>query len=160
MKLRWKINNLEQKKLFHSCATQVFPRNPLDRMEAEGVCNFHTQRISFTVFQVNEKLLRFCHWNINDNFCALKMVTWVHLNAAREHMRSLITRNMEREGVVWRRLLTRNKGKFNKIVKRVQEHDFLWLYSDQMLIDDQYALYGGGMKRISRNPNQMYDPSR
>lgn len=33
---------------------QVFPRNPLDRMEAEVACNFHTQQISFTVFQVNE----------------------------------------------------------------------------------------------------------
>lgn len=31
-------------------------------------------------------------------------------------------------------------------------------YSDAMLIDDQYSLYG--MKRISRNPNQMYDPAR
>ncbi|KAL7038528.1 hypothetical protein ACKWTF_009600 [Chironomus riparius] len=30
--------------------------------------------------------------------------------------------------------------------------------SDAMLIDDQYSMYG--MKRISRNPNQMYDPAR
>lgn len=49
----------------------MFPRNPLDRMEVEGVCNFHTQQISFTVFQVINFLL-LANEIFNDEFLCFK----------------------------------------------------------------------------------------
>lgn len=54
----------------------------------------------------------------------------------------------------------KNKSKKVFLIKKVCNF-FSFYSSDAALIDDQYSMYSVKVpNRISRNPNQMYDPAR